>query len=350
MPEQSYGTHKQLYTLVEKGLLNAEQLSACESHLELSPTATNWKNFLHRFFLFLGTSLLALGILLFFAYNWQELHRFSKFALIGGGILAATLLTHFKGANTLTGKASLILATLLTGGLLATYGQIYQTGADPYTLFIGWAVLSLGWVFIARLQALWFVTLILGNLALILYWGEYHQSPGFFNIGGNNPLLRRFTSITDIDLNQLLIIINFAVLVVWETILKHFSSHTDSRWACRIIASFILFLMTQMMVRMLLSGYSSNYPYPGADSITLLYFLGIAGLNSYYRWRTKDLFMIAISYLSLIITITSWAAPDLTRTAGTILILIILVLVISSVSAVSLKYTAQKWRQSNESA
>ncbi len=39
--------------------------------------------------------------------------------------------------------------------LLAVYGQTYQTGADPYELFFGWAILIIGWVAISRFAPLW---------------------------------------------------------------------------------------------------------------------------------------------------------------------------------------------------
>lgn len=347
MSELSHHTHKQLYTLVENGLLDAGQLATCEQRLKLTPEPRDWKLFLDRFALFLGASLLAIGILLFFAYNWAELGRFSKLGLLGGIILAAILLTHIKGYDSLAGKAGLVLASVVFGGLLATYGQIYQTGADPYSLFLGWAALSLGWVFLARMQALWFMTLMLANLALILYWGEYFQRSGFGHLfSAGNPLLRRFTSVFNIDLNQLLIIINFTVLILWETLLKRSANAETHRWACRVIASYIMIIMTQITMRMLFTRY--NYAYPDSLSIALIYIVGTGGLISYYRWVRRDLYMIAISYLSLIITITSWAAPSLFRSAGAIFVLIIIVLVLSTLSAISLKQTALKWRQAHE--
>ena len=345
MSEFSHSTHKQLYTLVEKGLLDADQLLACEKKLNLIPTATDWKVFLSRLFLFLGTSLFALGILLFFAYNWQEMSRFSKLALLSGFILAAVLLTHFKGTESLAGKAGLVLASIITGGLLATYGQIYQTGADPYNLFLGWAALSLGWVFLARMQAMWFMTLMLANLAFILYWGEYYNpaSSSLFHTG--NPLLKRFTSIIDIDLNQLLIIANFSILIVWETLVKRSASLKTHRWACRVIASYIMVIMTRMTMHMLFSNHSYNAFYPGSQSIWLIYIIGTVSLFSYYRWIVQDLYMIAISYLSIIFVVMSWSTPHLYKSVPSILILIIIMLALSSMAAISLKQISRKWRE-----
>jgi uncharacterized membrane protein len=60
--------------------------------------------------------------------------------------------------------------SVLVGVLLAVYGQTYQTGADAFELFIGWAVLIFGWVIFSEFAALWLIWLILLNTGAILYW------------------------------------------------------------------------------------------------------------------------------------------------------------------------------------
>ena len=51
-----------------------------------------------------------------------------------------------RACNRPAGKAALLAAALLTGGLLALIGQTYQTGADTFELFATWAALILPWV------------------------------------------------------------------------------------------------------------------------------------------------------------------------------------------------------------
>ena len=51
----------------------------------------------------------------------------------------------------------LIGATILLGVLLATIGQVYQTGADAFELFVIWSLLALPWVLAGRSAAHWLV-------------------------------------------------------------------------------------------------------------------------------------------------------------------------------------------------
>jgi uncharacterized membrane protein len=72
----------------------------------------------------------------------------------------------------LSGQIALTAASVLVGALLAVYGQTYQTGADPYGLFLTWALLVAPWVIAARFTALWVIEVILVDLALMLWWSQ----------------------------------------------------------------------------------------------------------------------------------------------------------------------------------
>jgi uncharacterized membrane protein len=58
------------------------------------------------------------------------------------------------------------------GVLQAVFGQIYETGADSYVLFLIWALLIIGWVAIGGYAPLWLLLatglLLLGLRALML--------------------------------------------------------------------------------------------------------------------------------------------------------------------------------------
>lgn len=58
----------------------------------------------------------------FVAYNWNEIGRFAKFGMVEA-LIALAVLAYWKfGVDTITGKLSLLLATILLGVLLALYG------------------------------------------------------------------------------------------------------------------------------------------------------------------------------------------------------------------------------------
>ena len=45
-------------------------------------------------------------------------------------------------------------ATFLIGTLFAVFGQIYQTGADAYDLFLGWTLFTILWAVAIRFAPL----------------------------------------------------------------------------------------------------------------------------------------------------------------------------------------------------
>lgn len=100
----------------------------------------------------LGAALGGFGLILWVAANWETLGRFGRFALLQalflvlcGGALAK------PHARVPLG----LLAFLTLGGLLAYFGQTYQTGADPWQLFAVWAVLALPLAFSVRSDVVW---------------------------------------------------------------------------------------------------------------------------------------------------------------------------------------------------
>lgn len=125
-----------------------------------------------RVLLYLGSALMLAGVIFFFAYNWAEMGRFLKFGLIEGAILICVVAAFLKRKSELISRVLLLCASVLVGVLLAVYGQVYQTGADAYELFVGWIILIFGWVIISEFAALWFVWLLLLNIGTTLYWTQ----------------------------------------------------------------------------------------------------------------------------------------------------------------------------------
>mgnify|MGYP002247720917 CR=1 FL=1 len=97
-----------------------------------------WNQFLSSFFIWqwaLGFTVA--GIIFFFAYNWEELPKFAKLGIVEVLLVASVLLATFTHWNKLVKQILLTGATFLIGTLFAVFGQIYQTGADAYDLFLG---------------------------------------------------------------------------------------------------------------------------------------------------------------------------------------------------------------------
>ncbi len=155
--------------------LSAHQIISADAReygLELLYPAKNWGLWAARLLLVLGVALILSGIVYFFAFNWAKITPAMKLGSIEMAIFICLAVSCFYGLQKLSGKVLLLSASVLVGVFLAVFGQIYQTGADAYNLFMMWALLTLPWVLIADFAALWMVWLTIGNVFLILYWEQ----------------------------------------------------------------------------------------------------------------------------------------------------------------------------------
>jgi len=144
----------------------------------------NWDLWASRGVLALGVGLILSGIICFVAFNWQYLQPFHKFISLEAALLACLGTAYFYGFHNLVGQLLLTAASVLLGAFLACFGQIYQTGADSYTLFLMWSALMLPWVLFSAFAPLWLLWIGVSNLSFILYWSQDH---GF--LFEENPLL-----------------------------------------------------------------------------------------------------------------------------------------------------------------
>jgi uncharacterized membrane protein len=131
--------------------------------------ASFWTRWALRALLALGVSHLLAGIVFFFAYNWDDLSAFAKFAVLQGGILISVVGALIVRLDRVTGQTLLIAASVLVGTLLAVIGQVYQTGADAYETFAVWALLIFPWVIASQSAAHWLVWLVVAYAAFGLY-------------------------------------------------------------------------------------------------------------------------------------------------------------------------------------
>ena len=114
-----------------------------------------WNQFLSIFLLAAGVGFTIAGIIFFFAYNWNELPKDFKLGIVEVLLVTTVLFSVFSKWNTLVKQVLLTGATFLIGTLFAVYGQIYQTGADAYDLFLGWTLSIILWVVVSRSAPLW---------------------------------------------------------------------------------------------------------------------------------------------------------------------------------------------------
>lgn len=130
---------------------------------------TSWKGFLKLLFLALGVGFTTAGIIFFFAYNWAELHKFVKIGIMEGLVVITTLIIVLTSLKPMVKNILLTGTTFLVGGMIAVFGQIYQTGANAYDFFLGWTLFVTLWVVVTEFAPLWLTYLVLLNTTILLY-------------------------------------------------------------------------------------------------------------------------------------------------------------------------------------
>ncbi len=298
------------------------------------------------FLMLAGTALIVAGVAAFFAFNWAELHHLAKFALIEGSIGAAVFVAWRQGLDSLAGKSALFGAGFLTGVLLAVYGQAYQTGADPYGLFLGWAALILGWAVIGRQAGLWLLLAVLTNLALALYWGQVLHPPAAWI----EDLAHAFGPaswigylLSDFRLAQLVFGLNGAMLIAWEFGARRGVAWMRGRWFPRLIALFALAAISDAALLLIFTS-----EFRGADRLhvvaPVLFVAFVAAALWYYRVVERDLFILAAGLLAVIVVATAFAARFLTGGFDAFLVLSVLVVAQTAGAAAWLRRVARSWR------
>lgn len=241
------------------------------------PDLATWRALLRGLLLYAGAGLVLAGVVCFFAFNWQGLHRFAKFALAALGILACAGGAWRLGLARAAAKVLLLAACALVGVWLAIHGQAYQTGADAYELFRGWALLVLPWVLLARFQGLWTFWLLLLNLWLGLWWDQAGPEQetllpaAFAALNGAAWVLR--------ELGE--------PRLPWLT----------GRWLPRLLA---LATLAALLLPALaaLAGGRADYVVPAAFVLALLQV-------ALFRWLRRDLFLVTLGLAALIALLTT---------------------------------------------
>ena len=158
--------------LLNQGTLPIEKADTAALLLDAYPSKRTWLQFFDKALLIVGGIALVLSLVFFIAYNWLYMGKLAKFALVEGALaitIALYVALSFRQRFAFIRQLLLLIASIITGSLLALFGQVYQTGADTWQLFFGWAVLILPWVIIARFPALWLLWLGLINTVTLFY-------------------------------------------------------------------------------------------------------------------------------------------------------------------------------------
>jgi len=188
---------RELPQWTQEGLIHTEQADAIAQYYRQQATSGSGRSI----FSVIGSILFALGVILFFAYNWADMHRYIKLLLILGALTSAHLgAIWFDAAPRRQHAASeglAILGTMLFGGAIFLISQIYHIDEHYPNAFWFWglAALSMAWVRQSEVQCL-------AAIVLLFTWGAmetfdfripFHSSPWWLLLG-TAPLAWRLQS------------------------------------------------------------------------------------------------------------------------------------------------------------
>ncbi|GLC93896.1 hypothetical protein Tamer19_33040 [Cupriavidus sp. TA19] len=255
------------------------------------PHPADWLRWLDRALLALGTVLLCAGVVVFFAFNWQELHKFSKFGLLAAAVTLLAAFAWFRAPGDMAGRAALGGAQALSGVLLAVIGQTYQTGADAWQLFALWALLAVPWALAARAAPHWWLVLVVGNVALLRYFSIRFGMDGLFALLFDSRYLRTATLAL---LGAVLLQLALWHLLVARAPGLGFRGQTGSR----LLAALACVQAGSLGLTSLL-----DKRFDGASFVLAVAVL--AGLAWWYRQRAFDIVVLSLTCLTGIVLVVA---------------------------------------------
>ena len=359
--------------LLHQDILPLKNTETAATHLEIYPSKRTWLLFFDKALLIIGAVALVLSLVFFVAYNWQNMGKMGKFALVEGALvitIALYVILSFKQRFQLIRQLLLLMASIITGILLALFGQVYQTGADTWQLFFGWALLITPWVVIARFPTLWLLWLGLVNACLLLYLDVA-------NLQFINHHLQNISQVA------ILTLFNFIAFYTWligfdnknaSTASKLFNhinpkkptantpvndvnnslnssqtNHSQNKsrlhWSTYVVGLFSTFFITYLAIVTVFE--SGNI---GATLIAIIAWLGWCGFMFWQFYQRRiDLLMLTYFSFSMIVVVMFWVGKWLLDDfdAAGFLILALLLIGMSSSAVMWLRKVARIKNEDN---
>ena len=253
--------------------------------LDLLYPADKWGVWISRLLLAIGSALVLCGIVYFFAFNWAKITPLVKLSSIQIGIVGCLVAAYLYSLKRVSGQILLLSSSVLTGVFMAVFGQIYQTGADAYQLFMMWSLLTLGWTLISNFAPQWILWLAITNTFLVLWWEQ-------------GALPERDMAYM---IYTYLAVFNGGALALRE----YFSASKarewlQPRWIRVLLTIVVLFPMLIPVVMWVIE------PSGATSSMTTSAIVGVVGhglMYAFYRYKTQDMWSLAAIVLSVCIIV-----------------------------------------------
>lgn len=266
--------------------------------------------------------LLASAGICWVAANWDQASKLQKLAGVQVLMVVLVLLAAWfmwAGGHALSPKARRSvqanrnfmpwshlagLAGVATGGLLALIGQIYQTGADAWQLFLTWAVLLIPWVFTLHTVFLGLLFVAVLNTSWALYMGM-HGDGGWWGMG-SWPISALLAAL-----------FNGALLAAWERFIGRF----DDSWRVgpRVLA-------TVVAAWLIVAAFAALDSTAGPIGMSLTGWAALAVMYVAYTRLRADLAIVTLAALAafvlLVLPLLYWVGSE----AGLLLVVVLLLI------------------------
>ncbi|MYN12493.1 DUF4401 domain-containing protein [Pusillimonas sp. TS35] len=285
------------------------------SHHLVFRQSPDWRAFLRKTALAMACLLLAAALVCWIAANWPRVTNLQKLAGLQGLLVLLTLLAGWAGLRSSGGQARntspaailMALAAVAAGALLAVIGQIYQTGADSWQLFILWALLLVPWFLARPTVVMGLLLAVLINLGTGRYLYISPAGPAFWMPGPATHV------------PMILAALNLALLAAWEALI----ARLDDRW--RLGPRLLAAAVAGAFCTAALAGVGGR---PGAWPAALTGIAVMAALYAVYRWRRRDHVVVAVAMAGVFVLLAI-PAVEAVRGTGTLALAIALLLAVA---------------------
>ncbi len=187
---------QQITDWVDEELINGTQAQALRARYPLQ-NGVGWGRLILSV---LGAIVFGLGVILLFAYNWAEMHRFTKLAVIFAALAGAHgsgLWLRQPSRQPIAGEGLHALGTMLFGASIWLVAQIYHIEEHYPNALLIWGIgaLAMAWALPSVTQGLMAVTLVLVWQAMEVFdFSNTLHSPPWIILLGIYPLYWRMRS------------------------------------------------------------------------------------------------------------------------------------------------------------
>ncbi len=322
--EDSSNTTIVLDKALEEKLIDKNSFEKALVDLDIYPSSENWQKFVKYMLAACGTAFLMSGIIFFFAYNWDELTKFVKLGLIVAGFLLSLSFFFLKKIDSFSSNLSVLVGSIFVGAFFAVFGQIYQTGADAYDLFLIWTLCILLWTLISRFECQWVLVFLLLDITIISYHQQVVEKY-------NNDHIFLYMALTN------MLIVGFGEYA------GRFLFISKERWIPRI---FMLVGISYTCLGAILSLSHKNF-----EKVFFAYLILTSGVIWVYMKFIKDLYMLAIAFMNFMLFVTFFLIKDasiLSKGFGSLLPIGIFVIGMGVSAAYILQSISRKWKEESE--